>query len=55
LGRGVTVIAGLAIPITTAGHGTAFDIAGKGIATPDGLAAAIAVCSRMIAGRSANG
>jgi 4-hydroxythreonine-4-phosphate dehydrogenase len=55
LGRGVTVIAGLAIPITTAGHGTAFDIAGKGIATPDGLAAAIAVCSRMIAGCSANG
>lgn len=55
LGRGVTVIAGLSIPITTAGHGTAFDIAGKGIATPDGLAAAIAVCNRMIAGRSSNG
>lgn len=52
LGCGVTVIAGLSIPITTAGHGTAFDIAGKGLAMPDGLAAAIDVCSRMIAGRS---
>jgi 4-hydroxy-L-threonine phosphate dehydrogenase PdxA len=48
LGRGVTVIAGLSIPITTAGHGTAFDIAGKGIATVDGLAAAAGVCRRML-------
>jgi 4-hydroxy-L-threonine phosphate dehydrogenase PdxA len=48
LGRGVTVIAGLPIPITTAGHGTAFDIAGKGIATVDGLAAAAGVCRRML-------
>ena len=48
LGRGVTVIAGLPIPITTAGHGTAFDIAGKGIATVDGLAAAVDVCRRML-------
>ena len=39
---------GLPIPITTAGHGTAFDIAGKGIATVDGLAAAAGVCRRML-------
>ena len=45
LGRGVTVIAGLPIPITTAGHGTAFDIAGKGVTPPStGLAAAVDVC-----------
>lgn len=47
LGRSVTVIAGLPIPIATAGHGTAFDIAGKGVARQDGLATAIAVCTRM--------
>jgi 4-hydroxy-L-threonine phosphate dehydrogenase PdxA len=51
LGRGVTVIAGLPIPITTAGHGTAFDIAGKGVATVDGLAAAVDVCRRMLGAR----
>lgn len=30
--RGVSVLAGLPIPITTPAHGTAFDIAGKGVA-----------------------
>lgn len=49
LGQGVTVMAGLPIPITTAGHGTAFDIAGKGIADSTGLAAAVATCCTMLA------
>ena len=31
--RGVTVHGGLPLPITTPAHGTAFDIAGKGIAS----------------------
>lgn len=30
--KGVTVQGGLPIPITTPAHGTAFDIAGKGVA-----------------------
>lgn len=32
--RGVTVLGGLPVPITTPAHGTAYDIAGKGIADP---------------------
>ncbi len=35
--RGVTVMGGLPVPITTAAQGTAFDIAGKGIASPEAL------------------
>jgi 4-hydroxythreonine-4-phosphate dehydrogenase len=30
--RGVTVLGGLPVPITTPAHGTAYDIAGRGIA-----------------------
>jgi len=40
-GAGVTVIAGLPIIRTSVAHGTAFDIAGQGIASPDTLIAAI--------------
>jgi len=32
--RGVTISGGLPIILTTPAHGTAFDIAGKGIADP---------------------
>lgn len=32
--RGVTVLGGLPVPITTPAHGTAYDIAGKGVADP---------------------
>ncbi|MEL1135577.1 4-hydroxythreonine-4-phosphate dehydrogenase PdxA [Desulfitobacterium sp. THU1] len=32
--QGVTVMAGLPIPVTTCSHGSAFDIAGQGIASP---------------------
>jgi 4-hydroxythreonine-4-phosphate dehydrogenase len=50
LGRGVTFLAGLPLPVATPGHGTAFDIAGKGLAIPDGLEAAVATCRRMLGG-----
>lgn len=40
LGRGITLLAGFAVPIATSGHGTAYDIAGTGKARPDGLVAA---------------
>jgi len=46
-GSGVTVLAGLPIPITTVGHGTAYDIAGKGIARADGLFEAFRICLEM--------
>ncbi|WP_323824428.1 4-hydroxythreonine-4-phosphate dehydrogenase PdxA, partial [Pseudomonas aeruginosa] len=39
--RGVNVTLGLPIVRTSPDHGTAFDIAGKGIARPDSLIAAL--------------
>lgn len=45
--RGVTVQGGLPIPITTPAHGTAFDIAGKGMAKPDALRQAFLLACRM--------
>ena len=45
--RGITIHAGLPIPITTPAHGTAFDIAGRGIARVDGLAQAYRTACRM--------
>lgn len=45
--RGVTVQGGLPIPITTPAHGTAFDIAGKGKANPEGLHQAFLVACQM--------
>jgi 4-hydroxythreonine-4-phosphate dehydrogenase len=39
--RGVNVTLGLPFPRTSPDHGTAFDIAGKGIARPDSMIAAI--------------
>ena len=46
-GKGVTVLGGLPFPITTAGHGTAYDIAGRGIARSDGLFEAFRICTEM--------
>lgn len=43
-GQGVTLLAGFPFPITTPAHGTAFDIAGKGQASVDGLKAAMDLC-----------
>ena len=40
-------LAGLPIPITTPAHGTAFDIASRGIARADGLAQAYRTACRM--------
>jgi 4-hydroxythreonine-4-phosphate dehydrogenase len=50
--RGVTIHAGLPVPIATPAHGTAFDIAGQGIANPGPIAAAFAVAVRMAAGKA---
>lgn len=47
LGRGVTLLAGMPVPIATPGHGTAYDIAGQGTARGDGLAAAIDLTARL--------
>ncbi len=46
---GVTVAAGLPYAITTPVHGTAFDIAGRGVADTGALAAAVALAARMAA------
>jgi len=46
-GKGVTVLGGLPIPITTAGHGTAYDIVGRGIARSDGMFEAFRICTEM--------
>jgi 4-hydroxythreonine-4-phosphate dehydrogenase len=50
--RGVTVQGGLPIPITTPAHGTAFDIAGKGVANPGATQQAFRLACRMAAPRS---
>jgi 4-hydroxythreonine-4-phosphate dehydrogenase len=47
--RGVTVSGGLPFPITTPAHGTAFDIAGKGIADVRAMKEAFAIACRMAA------
>jgi 4-hydroxythreonine-4-phosphate dehydrogenase len=46
-GSGITVLGGLPFPVTTAAHGTAFDIAGKGKADPTALIEAWRTCKRM--------
>jgi len=47
---GVTVAAGLPYPIATPAHGTAFDIAGQGIANPDATEQAVILAAKMAAG-----
>ena len=46
-GSGITVLGGLPFPVTTAAHGTAYDIAGKGEADPTALIEAWRTCTRM--------
>lgn len=46
-GRGVTVLGGLPVPVTTCGHGTAYDIAGQGVAKVDSFNNAFAICREM--------
>jgi 4-hydroxythreonine-4-phosphate dehydrogenase len=50
--RGVTLIAGYPFPIVTPAHGTAYDIAGKGIADTGATFNAVAL-GRRLAGRNA--
>jgi 4-hydroxythreonine-4-phosphate dehydrogenase len=47
--RGVTLHGGLPVPVTTPASGSAFDIAGKGVARVDGLRAAFELNVRMAA------
>jgi 4-hydroxythreonine-4-phosphate dehydrogenase len=47
LGRGVTLLAGMPVPIVTPGHGTAYDIAGQGIARGEGLEVAIELATKL--------
>jgi 4-hydroxy-L-threonine phosphate dehydrogenase PdxA len=51
--RGVTVPGGLPIPIATPAHGTAYDIAGKGVANAGAMTNAFALACRMGAARAA--
>jgi 4-hydroxythreonine-4-phosphate dehydrogenase len=47
--RGVTVHGGLPVAIATPAHGSAFDIAGKGKANPEGLIRAFLIAGRLAA------
>jgi 4-hydroxythreonine-4-phosphate dehydrogenase len=47
--QGVTVLGGYSFPIATAAHGSAYDIAGKGIANPGAMKNAMTIATRMAA------
>lgn len=47
LGQSITFLAGFSVPVATPGHGTAFDIAGQGIARGEALDKAISLVARM--------
>lgn len=49
--RGVTVLGGLPVPITTPAHGTAFDIVGRGTANLEPTRRAFAIACRMAENR----
>jgi 4-hydroxythreonine-4-phosphate dehydrogenase len=49
--RGVTLLGGLPVPVTTCASGTAFDIAGKGVANPEGLQQAFNIVTQMALAR----
>jgi 4-hydroxythreonine-4-phosphate dehydrogenase len=52
--RGVTLMGGFPFPICTPAHGTAYDIAGKGIAHVGATRAAMLLAARLAAGRAGN-
>jgi 4-hydroxythreonine-4-phosphate dehydrogenase len=52
--RGVTVMGGLPYPIATPAQGTAFDIAGKGIANPEAIRRAFHIVADMGESRARN-
>jgi 4-hydroxythreonine-4-phosphate dehydrogenase len=45
--RGVTVQGGLPVAITTPAHGTAYEIAGRGVAPVEAMRTALAIAARM--------
>ena len=49
-GKAVNVTLGLPIVRTSVDHGTAFDIAGKGIADPSSLIEAVKLAARLVVG-----
>lgn len=49
--KGVTVQGGLSVPITTPAHGTAYDIAGQGVANVNATHHAFLIACRMGAAR----
>jgi len=51
--RGVTVQGGLPMPITTPAHGTAYEIAGRGVANAGAMKNAFELACRMGAAASA--
>ena len=51
--QGVTLLGGLPIPVTTPAQGTAYDIAGQGLARPDALREAFALAATLGAARRA--
>ena len=53
-GQGVNVTLGLPFPRTSPDHGTAIDIAGKGIADPSSMLEAIELAARLAHARAAN-
>ncbi|MBI2771422.1 MAG: 4-hydroxythreonine-4-phosphate dehydrogenase PdxA [Burkholderiales bacterium] len=52
--KGVTVQGGLPVPITTPAHGTAYDIAGKGVADVNATYNAFRIAARMGAAQTRN-
>lgn len=50
--QGVTVTAGLSAVFTTPAHGTAFDIAGKGVADPGAMRRALELAATLARGRA---
>ena len=49
--QGVTLLGGYAFPLVTAAHGSAYDIAGKGIANPGAMLNAMKLASQMASAR----
>jgi 4-hydroxythreonine-4-phosphate dehydrogenase len=50
--RGVTLLGGFRFPMCTPAHGSAYDIAGKGVANPGATRAALLLAARMAARRT---
>ncbi len=50
--QGVTIQGGLSVVVTTPAHGTAFDIAGKGVANPGAFQQAVRLAARMAGARA---